>query len=205
MPPFPLLLPVPAGAAQRRGWKGCLVWPDTDYCTELPVIAGDGVGNDPVIDDNNPYETCSARPDANHKTRNPTAHAQGMSNYLVAMEAAWLVRDVDDIDDAIGVAVSEAGKRLNDQDKEYVEVEVGATPCPACGEPFDSAFIAADTALVGLLLEIDVFNADSEEHASRIAKSEVGGALRDVPLSVIEVVETGEGDGDGGGTQTQNT
>jgi uncharacterized protein (UPF0212 family) len=117
-----------------------------------------------------------------------------MSNYLVAMEAAWLVRDVDDIDDAIGVAVSEAGKRLNDQDKEYVEVEVGATPCPACGEPFDSAFIAADTALVGLLLEIDVFNADSEEHASRIAKSEVGGALRDVPLSVIEVVETGEGD-----------
>ena len=120
-----------------------------------------------------------------------------MSNYLVAMEAAWLVRDVDDIDDAIGVAVSEAGKRLNDQDKEYVEVEVGATPCPACGEPFDSAFIAADTALVGLLLEIDVFNADSEEHASRIAKSEVGGALRDVPLSVIEIVETGEGDDDG--------
>jgi uncharacterized protein (UPF0212 family) len=124
-----------------------------------------------------------------------------MSNYLVAMEAAWLVRDVDDIDDAIGVAVSEAGKRLNDQNKEYVEVEVGATPCPACGEPFDSAFIAANTALVGLLLEIDVFNADSEEHASRIAKSEVGGALRDVPLSVIEIVETGEGDDDGQETQ----
>ena len=127
-----------------------------------------------------------------------------MSNYLVAMEAAWLVRDVDDIDDAIGVAVSEAGRRLNDQDKEYVEVEVGATPCPACGEPFDSAFIAADTALVGLLLELDVFNAESEEHASRIAKSEVGGALRDVPLSVIEVVETGEGD-DGGEAQAPPT
>jgi len=126
-----------------------------------------------------------------------------MSNYLVAMEAAWLVRDVDDIDDAIGVAVSEAGKRLNDQNKEYVEVEVGATPCPACGEPFDSAFIAADTALVGLLLEIDVFNADSEEHASRIAKSEVGGALRDVPLSVIEVVETGEGDEETEAPQTE--
>jgi uncharacterized protein (UPF0212 family) len=115
-----------------------------------------------------------------------------MSNYLVAMEAAWLVRDVEDIDDAIGVAVSEAGKRLNDQDKEYVEVDVGVTGCPACGEPFDSAFIAADTALVGLLLEIDIFNADGEEHASRIAKSEVGGALRDVPLSVIEVIETEE-------------
>ncbi|AAV45475.1 MULTISPECIES: DUF555 domain-containing protein [Haloarcula] len=111
-------------------------------------------------------------------------------NYLVAMEAAWLVRDVDDIDDAIGVAVSEAGKRLNEAEMDYVEVEVGATGCPACGEPFDSAFIAADTALVGLVLEMDVFNAESPEHAQRIAKSEIGGALRDVPLKVVEVFET---------------
>mgnify|MGYP006306841305 FL=1 len=115
-------------------------------------------------------------------------------NYLVAMEAAWLVRDVDDIDDAIGVAVSEAGKRLNEAEMDYVEVEVGATGCPACGEPFDSAFIAADTALVGLVLEMDVFNAESTEHAQRIAKSEIGGALRDVPLKVIEVFETEEED-----------
>ncbi|GAA0677201.1 DUF555 domain-containing protein [Natronoarchaeum mannanilyticum] len=112
-----------------------------------------------------------------------------MSNYLVAMEAAWLVRDVAEIDDAIGVAVSEAGKRLNEESMDYVEVEVGATGCPACGEPFDSAFVAADTALVGLVLEMKVFNADSEEHAQRIAKSEVGGALRDVPLSVVETIE----------------
>ena len=110
-------------------------------------------------------------------------------NYLVAMEAAWLVRDVEDIDDAIGVAVSEAGKRLNDEDMDYVEVEVGATGCPVCGEPFVSAFIAADTALVGLVLEMKVFNAESIEHAQRIAKSEVGGALRDVPLKVVETVE----------------
>jgi len=116
-------------------------------------------------------------------------------NYLVAMEAAWLVRDVGDIDDAIGVAVSEAGKRLNEADMDYVEVEVGATGCPACGEPFDSAFIAADTALVGLVLEMDVFNAESVEHAQRIAKSEIGGALRDVPLKIIEVFETEEDDG----------
>ena len=117
-----------------------------------------------------------------------------MANYLVAIEAAWLVRDVDGIDDAIGVAVSEAGKRLNSADMQYVEVEVGATGCPACGEPFDSAFIAADTALVGLALEMDVFNADSEEHAARIAKSEIGGALRDVPLSVVEIFEEPEDD-----------
>ncbi len=119
-----------------------------------------------------------------------------MSNYLVVMEAAWLVRDVASVDDAIGVAVSEAGKRLNDADMDYVEVDVGATGCPACGEPFDSAFIAADTALVGLMLEMTVFNADTAEHAERIAKSEVGGALRDVPLSVVETAELEEDEED---------
>jgi len=113
-----------------------------------------------------------------------------MGNYLVAMEAAWLVRDVEDVDDAIGVAVSEAGKRLNEKNKEFVEVQVGLTPCPACGEHFDSAFVAANTALVGLMLEIEVYNVDGETHAQRVAKSEVGGALRDVPLDVIEVLET---------------
>ena len=115
-----------------------------------------------------------------------------MPNYLVAMEAAWLVRDVENRDDAIGVAVSEAGKRLNERDLDYVEVEAGVTTCPACAEPLDAAFLAAETALVGLMLEMTVFNADNDEHASRIAKSEVGGALRDVPLEVIEVIETGE-------------
>ncbi|WP_255149682.1 DUF555 domain-containing protein [Halorarius halobius] len=112
-----------------------------------------------------------------------------MSDYMVAMEAAWLVRDVEDVDDAIGVAVSEAGKRLNQQDLDYVEVDVGATPCPACGEPFDSVFVAADTALVGLVLEMKVFNVEGDEHAQRVAKKEVGGALRDVPLKVIETME----------------
>ena len=112
-----------------------------------------------------------------------------MGNFAVAMEAAWLVRDVSNSDDEIGVAVSEAGKRLNESDLEYVEVQPGVTACPACGEPLDAAFLAADTALVGLELEMTVFNAESDEHASRIAKSEVGGALRDVPLKVIEVLE----------------
>lgn len=111
-------------------------------------------------------------------------------NYRVVLEAAWLVHDVDNVDDAIGVAVSEAGKRLNEKDMDYVEVEVGFTSCPACGEPFDSAFIAADTSLVGLTLEMKVFNAESVEHAQRIAKSDIGGALRDVPLKIVDTVET---------------
>ncbi|PSP18455.1 hypothetical protein BRC62_03105 [Halobacteriales archaeon QH_10_67_13] len=111
-------------------------------------------------------------------------------DFTVVLEAAWLVRDVKNVDDAIGVAVSEAGKRLNEEGMEYVEVDVGFTECPACGEPFDSAFVAADTALVGLVLEMDVFNVETEEHARRVAKSDVGGALRDVPLTVVDALAT---------------
>ena len=116
-------------------------------------------------------------------------------NYRVVLEAAWLVHDVDNVDDAIGVAVSEAGKRLNEEEMDYVEVDVGFTDCPACGEPFDSAFIAADTSLVGLVLEMEVFNAESDEHAQRIGKSDIGGALRDVPLKIVDTIQT-EDDGD---------
>jgi uncharacterized protein (UPF0212 family) len=111
-----------------------------------------------------------------------------MKNFHVVLEAAWLVRDVKTADDAIGVAISEAGKRLNPK-LDFVEVDVGTTSCPACGEPFSSVFIAANTALVGLIFEMKVFDAESAEHAERIAKSVIGKSLRDIPLTVLEVTE----------------
>jgi uncharacterized protein (UPF0212 family) len=117
-----------------------------------------------------------------------------MGDYSVGLQAAWPVRDVEDVDDAIAVAVSEAGRRLNEADKDRVEVDIGRKPCPTCGEPFDAALHVADTAMVGLILQIDVYGVDNEEHASRVAKSEVGQALRDVPLSVVRVTPTGDED-----------
>jgi len=113
-----------------------------------------------------------------------------MADYTVGLQAAWPVRDVEDVDQAIAVAVSEAGRRLNEADKERVEVDVGRKACPTCGEPFDAALHAANTAMIGLVLRIDVFGVDNEEHATRVAKSETGSALRDVPLSVVEVYRT---------------
>jgi uncharacterized protein (UPF0212 family) len=111
-----------------------------------------------------------------------------MTNYHVTLEAAWLVRDVKSADDAISVAIAEAGKRLNPK-LDFVEVDVGTTYCSVCGEPFSSVFLTANTAIVGLVLEMKVFDAETEEHAARIAKSVIGQALRDVPLNVIEVKE----------------
>lgn len=109
-------------------------------------------------------------------------------NYKVTLEAAWLVKDIESVDDAMGVAVAEAGKRLNPQ-LEYVEIDVGTTYCPSCKEPFDSVFMAANTALVGLMLEMRVFDAENEEHAIRISKSVIGKALKNIPLNVVEVAE----------------
>ncbi len=109
-----------------------------------------------------------------------------MADYLVTMEAAWLVRDVKTLDDAIGIAISEAGKRLNPAAK-FVEGEEGFLTCPYCEETLSSAIVVADTALVGLVLEMKVFRAESKEHAERIAKSTVGKALRDIPLKLVDV------------------
>ena len=111
-----------------------------------------------------------------------------LMNYKVILEAAWLVKDIETVDDAMGVAIAEAGKRLNPQ-LEYIEINIGTTYCPACNEPFDSVFITANTALVGLMLEMRVFDAESEEHAARIAKSVIGKAMKNIPLNVIEVTE----------------
>lgn len=111
-----------------------------------------------------------------------------MSNYIVTLEAGWLVKNVESVEDAMNIAISEVGKLLN-PDLNFVEIEVGTTSCPACGEAFDSVFLAAGTALVGVLLEMKVYDAESEEHAARIAKSTIGKALRTTPLNVVDVEE----------------
>jgi uncharacterized protein (UPF0212 family) len=106
----------------------------------------------------------------------------------VTLESAWIVKDARSLDDAIGIAIAESGKRLNPSAK-FVEVEVGLLPCPFCRRDLSSALVVAGTALVGLLLQMKVFRAESAEHAVRIAKSVIGKALRDIPLSVMEVRE----------------
>jgi hypothetical protein len=107
-------------------------------------------------------------------------------DYVVTLESAWIVKDAKSLDDALGIAIAEAGKRLNPT-ANFVEIEAGILPCPFCRKDLSSTLIIAGTALVGLLLQMKVFRAESEEHAMRIAKSVIGKALRDIPLSVLEV------------------
>ncbi len=102
------------------------------------------------------------------------------------MEAAVPVYDVETPDEAVRIAISKTGELLN-PDLNYVEINMGERSCPHCGEALDPAFIAADESLVALELEMTVFNVEREEHASRIARKEIGQRLENIPLTVLEV------------------
>ncbi|MFC7046290.1 DUF555 domain-containing protein [Halobacteriaceae archaeon GCM10025711] len=104
----------------------------------------------------------------------------------VVVEAAVPVYDVEGPDEAVRIAISKTGEMLN-PDLNYVEINMADRHCPHCGEPLESAFIAADESLVALELEMTVFNVEREEHASRIARKEIGQRLTNVPLTVLEV------------------
>jgi len=114
----------------------------------------------------------------------------------VVVEAAVPVYDVETPDEAIRIAIAKTGEMLN-PDLNYVEIEMGSRTSPS-GEDLPPAFIAADEALVALELEMKVFNVEQEEHASRIARKEIGQRLENVPLSILRVdpMETEEEEAD---------
>ncbi|ELY95929.1 DUF555 domain-containing protein [Natrialba taiwanensis] len=110
-------------------------------------------------------------------------------NCRVVVEAAVPVFDVETADEAIRIAISKTGEMLN-PDLNYVEINMSKRISPE-GEELPPAFIAADEALVALELEMTVFNVEREEHASRIARKEIGQRLENIPLEVeqVEVIE----------------
>ncbi|MGQ4554474.1 DUF555 domain-containing protein [Halobellus sp. GM3] len=111
----------------------------------------------------------------------------------VVVEAAIPVYDVSTPDEAIRIAISKTGEMLN-PDLSYVEISMGSRTSPD-GEALAPAFIAADEALVALELEMTVFNVEQEEHASRIARKEIGQRLENVPLKILSVEPIEEADG----------
>ncbi|NHN48783.1 DUF555 domain-containing protein [Halostella sp. JP-L12] len=116
-------------------------------------------------------------------------------NCRVVVEAAVPVYDVETPDEAVRIAISKTGEMLN-PDLNYVEINMGERDCPHCGEELEPAFIAADESLVALELEMTVFNVEREEHASRIARKEIGQRLENIPLEVVEVEVVEEDDGE---------
>ena len=109
----------------------------------------------------------------------------------VVLEAAVTVYDVETPDEAVRIAIAETGRMLN-PDLSYVDIETGTRTSPR-GEALPPAFVAAGEALVALELEMTVFDVEDEEHASRIARSEIGRRLDGIPLEVVERTSVSEG------------
>lgn len=103
----------------------------------------------------------------------------------VVVEAAIPVYDVGSADEAVRIAISKCGEMLN-PDLNYVEISMSDQTCPNCGETSHPAFVAADEALVALELEMTVFNVEDDEHASRIARKEIGKRMDKIPLDVLQ-------------------
>ncbi|MFQ3477034.1 DUF555 domain-containing protein [Halonotius sp. F2-221B] len=105
----------------------------------------------------------------------------------VVVEAAVSVYDVETVDEAVRIAISKTGELLN-PDLNYVEIDMGS-PTDPDGEELPPAYIVADEALVALELTMDVFNVEQEEHAKRVARTEIGQRLSEIPLAIASVEE----------------
>lgn len=108
-------------------------------------------------------------------------------NCRVVVEAAVQVYDVETSQEAVQISISKVGEMLN-PDLNYVEIDTREE------SEADPAFIVADEALVALELEMTVFNVEQEEHASRVARKEIGERLPNIPLEVVEVEVVEEDD-----------
>ncbi|MFC6835666.1 DUF555 domain-containing protein [Halomarina ordinaria] len=122
----------------------------------------------------------------------------------VAVEAAVPVYDVASADEAVRIAISKTGDMLN-PDLNYVEISMGSRACPHCDGDLDPAFVAADEGLVALELEMTVFNVEDEQHASRIARKEIGQRMRKIPLDVVRVTVVEEETEDEAGDEEETS
>ncbi|GAB7095534.1 DUF555 domain-containing protein [Halolamina litorea] len=103
----------------------------------------------------------------------------------VVLEAAVPVFDVATPDAAVGAAISKVGKSLN-PDLSYVNIEPRRRRSPR-GDDIPPATVAAGEALVALELEMVVYDVASDEHAIRIARSEIGSRLDGISLERVSV------------------
>jgi uncharacterized protein (UPF0212 family) len=103
----------------------------------------------------------------------------------------WVVRGAKTTQDAINIAVSEVGKRLTPGGKKSrsVNITVQQIGCNSCETRSDALLLVAETALVGLLLEVTL-DAEDPETAEIIARREIGDRLYNTPLTCVAVSPT---------------
>lgn len=104
--------------------------------------------------------------------------------FEVQISVPWVVAGTTGVQDAINIAVSEVGKRVNQTSARNSEIVVQDVACPSCGYEYEAALSTTDFALV-VLTVIAQFPAESAEESSRVAKRELGQRMKDIPLTVL--------------------
>jgi len=102
----------------------------------------------------------------------------------VVVEAAVPVFDVETADEAIRIAISKTGEMLN-PDLNYVEINMGERTSPS-GEELPRVYRGRRSARRARTGD-DRLQRRAREHASRIARKEIGQLLENIPLEVMHV------------------
>jgi hypothetical protein len=106
--------------------------------------------------------------------------------YEVSFSLPWIVKQVESGQDAINIAVSEVGKRVTPASPPIrnIDISVQEIRCGDCESTTDALLLVSKTALVGLLLTMEVQGATPEK-AERIARKEIGTRLEEIPLTTV--------------------
>ncbi|WP_425504796.1 DUF555 domain-containing protein [Salinigranum marinum] len=110
------------------------------------------------------------------------------SQYVVVFSIPWIVRGAETGQDAINIAVSEVGKRVSSASEcaRNVDISVQELGCNQCETGTDALLLVSETALVGLLLEVEVDAPDSKT-AETVARRAIGSQLHDTPLTSVNI------------------
>jgi uncharacterized protein (UPF0212 family) len=110
-------------------------------------------------------------------------------NFKVTLEVPFIVRNVGEKRDAKKIAIAEARKKIGEKKLPFITIQTGASLCPVCANPFESSFLVADTALVGLFISIKIFDVKYEKHADMVAKKMLGQIFKNTTFKTYEVKE----------------
>lgn len=109
--------------------------------------------------------------------------------YLVQMTIPWTVNGVDGVQDAINIAISEVGKKTEEARTRQNDINVHAISCPndSCDTKQEAVLLVGEMAMVGLALDTEV-QATDVDHSRKVAITELGQYLEDVPIEVYNVI-----------------
>jgi len=106
----------------------------------------------------------------------------GLKPYYVVLKCPVFLRNVESVEDACNIAVSEVSKKV----PKFVDIDVEEVVC-SCGSRGKRAFVVAGDAFVSVLLGVKVV-ADSERGAVRVARSIVRKAFEKTEVAGVRLL-----------------